>query len=149
MKVLSNQYILCINPLLLCTAGKLCLSSVTQEHCIQGKWLQLHGIRELLGLEGNLIISSNSPTSLFPVQESSFKSKYRNKHLLQMTILMPGRELLLIKSKDGSTAPKAILHPQKCLCKHESIQNCVFFLSVSPRTPWNTLCGKGSDTSFL
>lgn len=101
--------------------GKWCRSSDMQEHCMQGKWLQLHGIREGLELEGNLIISSNSPTSFFLVQESSFKSKYRNNNLLLMTILMPERELLLIKSKDVSTAPKARLHPQEYLWVHDSI----------------------------
>lgn len=101
--------------------GEWCLSSDMQEHCMQGKWLQLRGIREGLELEGNLIISSNSPASLFLVQESSFKSKYRNNNLLLMTILVPERELLLIKSKDGSTAPKALLHLQEYLWVHDSV----------------------------
>lgn len=92
---------------------------------MQGKWLQLHEIRERLGLEGNLIISSNSPISLFPVQGSSFKSKYRNDYLLLMTILMPERELSAIKFKDGSTA-QMLSYIHRNVCEY-IIQNRVLF----------------------
>lgn len=124
-----------------------------QEHCMQGKWLQLHGIREWLGLEGNLVISSSPPISLFPAQESSFESKYRNNYPLLMTILTPERDGVINKiqgwfysSKSDPTSTGMCVYtrlkPKLCLT-----------LSIFPCPLWNTLCGQEimpwEDTSFL